>query len=78
MQANVTGTMAGTLKLQFSNDTGASPTLWSDIPSASIAVANTGTYIIAKTDLCYANIRLAYVRTSGSGTITANVNTQGV
>lgn len=78
MQASVTGTMAGTLKLQFSNDLGASPSVWSDIPSASIAVSNTATYIIAKTDLCYANIRLVYVRTSGTGTITANVNTQGV
>lgn len=82
VQAVVTGTVAGTLKFQFSNDQGPSggsfaPTNWSDIPSATVSITNGGTYAIAKTDLCYRWIRLAYVTTSGTGTLNAVVQSFG-
>lgn len=80
-QSSVTGTVAGTMKFQFSNDVvapGVAPTNWSDIPNATVAISNTALYAIAKTDLCYNYIRLVYVSTSGSGTMTASINAQGV
>lgn len=81
MIAVVTGASpVGTLKLQASNDDVNPPHLpvnWVDIPSASAAVAATGNFIIPKTDICYKWIRLVWVSTSGTGAITANLQTIG-
>lgn len=80
LQAVVAGTSAGALKLQFSDDfallnqANAQPTHWSDIPSATVAVAGAGVYGIPKFDLCYRWIRAVYTPSSGTGTITANMN----
>lgn len=87
-QAKVTGTSTGTLKLQFSNDppTGLLrdatgnliPVNWSDVPSATVAVAGAGLYVIPKTDICYRWIRSLFVHTNAaSGTLTSNINTIG-
>lgn len=83
LQAVAVGTLAGTLKFQFSNDVvlpGIAPTHWSDITGASVAVSNSGTYIIVKTDLCYNYVRAFYAHTSHTATptITASINAQGV
>lgn len=70
-QLAATGSAAGTLKIQASNDNpvnGAAPTNFSDIPSASIAVSGAGAFLIPKTDLCYQYVRLVYTNT-GTGTI---------
>lgn len=75
-QAVVTGTVAGTLKMQASNDPG-TPTSWSDISGATIAISNAGTYFIPKQDICYMAVRLAYVSTSGTGALTAKVKANG-
>lgn len=69
------GDATGTLKLQFSNE--AKPSTWSDVANASISVSGDGTYIIGKTDLCFRWVRLSYVRTSGAGTMTANLQALG-
>lgn len=75
-QIAVTGAGAGTLKLQVSNDIAGSdgnpgsPSNWSDVPSASIAISGAGAYLIPKTDMCYQWARLVYTN-SGTGTINA-------
>lgn len=75
VQAVTTSTAVGTLKLQYSNDPGSPiertvPTNWSDVPSATVAVSSAGVYAIAKLDISYNWLRLAYVATSGTGNIT--------
>lgn len=69
----------GTLKIQFSNDnpTAGSPTHASDITSASVSIANNGTFAIQKTDICAQYIRLSYTNSSGSGTLSARIKTNG-
>lgn len=71
-QITATGSGAGTLKFQASNDyvvaSNAVPVNWSDIPSASIVVAGAGSYLIPKTEICYEYVRLIYTNT-GTGTI---------
>jgi hypothetical protein len=67
------GSPVGTLKLQFSNDPntplgGGTPTHWSDIASATVAVTADGTFGISKIDLAYQWIRAVYTNTSGTGT----------
>jgi hypothetical protein len=74
--AVVTGTAAGTLKLQACNDK-LTPTHWIDVPSASQAVAGAGNYLIPKLDVAYQWLRVIYVSTSGTGTITANLKSIG-
>lgn len=77
---------AGTLKLQGSNDfnkagnfPGAfTPTHWNDITGASVVVAAGATSLIPKTDISYNYIRLVWTRTAGAGTMTLNVNVQGI
>lgn len=83
VQMVCTGSAAGTLKVQASNDTrpGAlpsqvTPTNWSDIPSATVTVTGAGTYLIPKIDICYQYIRLVYTNT-GTGTIAANLKALG-
>lgn len=76
VQSVSTGTAAGTLKLQFSNDAPSNisaPTNWTDIPSATVSVTAASTVGIAKTELCYRFVRVVYTFTSGTGTITANI-----
>lgn len=70
-QITATGSAVGTLKMQASNDeplNGSAPVNWSDIPSATVAVAAAGAFLIPKTDLCYQFVRLVYTNT-GTGTI---------
>lgn len=71
-QIAATGSAAGTLKMQASNDdpvaSNGVPTNWSDIPSATIVVTGAGAFLIPKTELCYQYVRLVYTNT-GTGTI---------
>jgi hypothetical protein len=84
--AVTTGTAAGTLTIQGSNDAqplprdsngNFVPANWINIPLATVAVAGAGTYIIPKTDVCYAFIRARYTSVSGTGTISVNMKTLG-
>ena len=73
----------GTIKLQGSNDhlaasnlvANTTPTNWSDI--ATVSVNAVGAFLIPKTGLCYQWIRAIYVATSGSGTISVNIQALG-
>lgn len=71
-QITTTGSAAGTLKLQASNDETNGlvtvPTNWSDIPSATVSVSGAGSFLIPKTDLCYQWVRVVYTN-SGTGNI---------
>ncbi len=73
-QAIATGTLAGTLKLQWSDDVGfpssTAPTNWTDL--ASVAVTAAGLFSIPKTDLCYRWLRATYTATSGTGNMSAS------
>lgn len=71
-------TAAGTLKLQASNDV-KSPTHWNDIPNATVAVAAGATSMtpILSANFCYQWIRVAFVSSGGSGTMTAVIHTVG-
>lgn len=80
LQATFTGTApTGTLKFQCSNDQGpaAQAVNWSDIPSQSVAVSGSGSYLIPKFEVSYQWIRVAFLFTSGTGTVAANVKTIG-
>lgn len=69
-QIAVTGSGAGTLIIQASNDDiqNGPPVNWSAIPSATVAVSGAGAYLIPKTEICYQFVRLVYTN-SGTGTI---------
>lgn len=70
-QVVTTGTGAGTLKIQASNDApqgSVGPQNWSDITGASVAATGAGAFLIPKTDLCYEYIRFVYTNT-GTGTV---------
>lgn len=71
-QIAATGSAAGTMKLQASNDDptqgNVTPTNWSDISGATVSVSGAGAFLIPKTDLCYQYIRIVYTN-SGTGTI---------
>lgn len=78
-----TGSAAGTLKIQASNDAAIGnfptlfvPTHWNDVPSATVTVTGAGSYLIPKTDICYQYVRLVYTNT-GTGTIAANLKALG-
>ena len=76
----MTGTAAGTVKIQASNDeptTAAGPNNWVDISGASVAVSAAGTFIIPKLDICYQYVRVVYTFSSGTGTVTASLHMIG-
>lgn len=83
-QLVATGSAAGTLKLQFSNDvvpTPVAPTNWNDITDATVSVAGIGSYGIEKTELCYNYIRAVYTDSSSgmaTGTVVVQVFTLGI
>ncbi len=83
-QIAATGSAAGTLKIQVSNDekpvlandTAWQPTNWSDLSGASVSVSGAGAFLIPKTDLCYQYIRAVYTN-SGTGTISVVIKALG-
>jgi len=80
VQAVVTGTAAGSIKLQVSNDevvNGGSPSNWSDLTGATVSISGAGVYLIPAQNMGYQFIRAVYTASSGSGTITANLHMVG-
>jgi len=79
-QLVATGSAAGTLKFQCSNDNPVAgntpPTNWSDIPSATVSVSGAGVFLIPDTAICYQWVRLVYAN-SGTGTFGVMVKTVG-
>ncbi len=82
-QIAATGSAAGTLKLQASNDVAGAdglpgpPVNWNDIPLATVAVSGSGASLIPKTDLTYQWIRVVYTN-SGTGTISVRLKVWGI
>lgn len=70
-----TGSPGGSLKLQISND----KVTWSDYTGSSTAVSATGDFTWNISGLASPWVRLAYTRTSGTGsaTITASMKRDG-
>jgi hypothetical protein len=78
IHAVVTGTAAGTLKVQVSNDPpGNAVTNWVDLSGASVSTSGAGNYLIPKFDVSYEWIQLVYTKSSGTGTLTATIKTIG-
>lgn len=71
-----TGTSpVGTIEVQVSNDTAATPTTWTALDfGSSISISgNSGTHTININQNPFAKLRLAYTRTSGTGEVTAKL-----
>lgn len=91
IQIVYTGTPTGSFKLQASNDDGqplkgvspvtlgSSVVNWTDVPSSSVAVSGAaGSSMWNIQDAGYRWVRVVYVFTSGTGSLTiARVNTKG-
>lgn len=87
IQAVITGTAAGTLNLQGSNDFGNVPpggpdrgqgvTNWTDIAGSSAPVTGAGTVTWNFQGVYYKWIRMVYTASSGTGTMSARANTKG-
>ena len=80
VHVSMTGTAAGTVKLQASNDeptTGLPPSNFVDISGATVSVSAAGQFLIPKLDVCYNYIRAVYTATSGTGTVTAKIHMIG-
>lgn len=84
VQAVTTGTAAGTLKLQCSNDAGVIPEAgehaatgianWEDVADATEAVNGADVYTLQSTSQFYRWCRVVYVATSGTGNMTLRVS----
>lgn len=76
-----TGTPAGTLKIQCSNDTttqSASVTNWVDIAGASVVISGAGSTLFNVDQVFYKWIRVVYVRSGGAGSLDVNYFAKGV
>lgn len=87
IQAKITGSTAGTIKLQGSADlgstnatnpaAGAGIVTWTDIADSSTSVNGTGSVTWNYQGVGYEWIRVVYTRVSGTGSITCTVNAKG-
>lgn len=87
VQASFTDSaVAGTLKLQCSNDPSSAnnlpslqtPTHWTDIPNTSQSITAGASVLIPSTEIAYRWIRVVFTETTpGSGTVTATLNALG-
>ena len=74
IQAVITGTPVGTLKLQASNDdTASTPTNWSDVGGSTVAVNGAGSVMWDYNNPNYNHVRMVYTATSSSGTLNARI-----
>jgi hypothetical protein len=86
IQAVITGTANGTIKLQGSNDPVPDANFqvrqypvvnWEDIADSTQAVTGAGTVFYNVADVFYNWVRVIYTSSSGTGTITIRLNTKG-
>ena len=83
VQIVATGAPVGVAKIQVSNDEAISipnqfvPTNWNDLSGVTVNVTAAGAFLIPKFDVCYNYVRIVYTKTSGTGSITANVKGLG-
>lgn len=73
------GTLAGSIKLQFSNDPvdAEAPTNWVDIPTATVALTAAAKVGIAKIDVCYNWVRANFSSPTGTGSVTLLLKSNG-
>ena len=79
VQATITGSPVGTLKLQACIDV-ATPTVsssWNDVASSTVTISGADIVMYDVSDISYKWVRLVYTRTSGTGAITALINAKG-
>lgn len=82
IQVVMSGAPVGSLKLQASNDFDAgrpmaAPVNWTDIALTTQAVNGAGTAFYNIPDSMYRWVRLVYTFTSGTGSMTARIQTKG-
>lgn len=74
VQAVWTGaSLRGTIKLQASID----GTTWSDVSNSSVAITTPADYLWNVTIAAYTYYRVAFIFTSGSGTLTTKIQNKG-
>jgi hypothetical protein len=84
-----TGSLAGTVKIQASNDspiglaghnggTPFVPTNWTDIPGATAALSAGSSALVPTTLICYQFIRVVFTASGGTGTASATIKTIAV
>lgn len=86
VQVVVTGTVAGSLKLQASNDViniqsdpdGSGVTNWTDITGSTQAISGAGNGIYNVSSSIYKWLRAVYTSSSGTGNMTITVEAKGV
>lgn len=76
IQGIITGSAAGTIKLQASNDQAFAPSVptnWTDITGSSQSVSGAGTVMWnVLSNPSYAWVRVVYTNATGTGTLTLN------
>lgn len=86
IQVVFTGSTAGTVKLQASNDVyqflkqpspQPAPTNWTDVDNSSQSVSGAGTVMYNLTSMGYDILRIVYTRASGTGTMSARMVGKG-
>lgn len=70
-QYNLTGSLAGTFKLQASID----DLNYVDVPDSQMAITSPNVYLISVTDFAYPYIKASFTRVSGTGEIVASIRT---
>lgn len=77
LQAQWTGTVAGTLQVQASCDP-AAPTNWNDLSGKSLTPSGSaGSGLVELANMGYRWLRVTWTRTGGSGAITLRLNGKG-
>jgi hypothetical protein len=78
VHAKWVGTPNGVLKIQSSNDP-TDPDVWCDVPDSALSIAGSaGSNMYNVTSCYYKFVRVAYVFSSGTGTLTLNRNQGGI
>ena len=86
IQSVITGSPVGSIKLQVSNDynipqtpNGApTPTNWTDVATSVTAINGATSILWEDPNTSYAWVRVVYTKTSGTGSLSARINTRGV
>jgi hypothetical protein len=77
VHAFTTGTAAGTLVIQGSNDVSATPSNWADVASTSAAMTSSTPYLKSVSNAPFEWIRVSYSGASGTGNLTARLKASG-
>lgn len=78
IQALFTGVPVGTIQIAVSNDAPLNniPTNFTPVPESLVAISAAGSYTLNVEKPSYSWVRIQYIATSGSGTLSARINTK--